>query len=100
MLLLAALLIVILVPLVSGVITQIVGYAGDLFAALRDLIDGGGQNYVVQLGAIISFLLFMLILKFIVGFQNWRDVLWVSLVGLFLLYCLYSAIPEVASFGF
>ncbi len=96
MLLLSSLIMVIIISLITGVIVQILGYAGDGMAQLRNLLDpnNGGRNYVTNMAPIINFLLFILILHFFVK-MNWNNTIWVALIGIFLLYLLYSAIPEL-----
>lgn len=96
MLLLVALLTIVLIPLLVGVIMYLLGFVGEAVVWLRNLVDpnDGGQNYVTELGAIFGFLLFYFLLHFMVR-MDWRDTLWVSLIGLFLLYLLYSLVPEI-----
>ncbi len=98
MLLLVALIMVVLIPLLSGVIGIIISWPGQAMVWLRDLIDGGGHNYVTALVPIIIFLLFLLILKFLAG-MDWKDTTWVALIALFLLYLLYSLVPELDFLG-
>ena len=96
LLLLSALLIVLLVPVVTSAIMYVLNFAGEGMASLRNLIDpnNGGSNQVGLLGPVIGFLLFILILHFLVN-MNWNHTIWVSLIGIFLLYLVYSAIPEL-----
>ena len=97
-LLLVALLMVVLIPLVSGVVAIIVGWQGEAMVWIRSLIDNGGHNYTTALVPIIIFLLFLLILKFLAG-MDWKDTTWVALIALFLLYMLYSLLPELDFLG-
>ncbi|MCF2139145.1 MAG: hypothetical protein K9W44_03740 [Candidatus Lokiarchaeota archaeon] len=98
-LLIAAIILVILVPLVGSGAGFILGLLGDLFSSLRNLITPGqGRNYVVQLVPIVVFFVFMVILKFIAG-MDWRDATWISFISLLLLYCLYSLVPELDFMG-
>jgi hypothetical protein len=94
MLLITAILMVLLTPIVTGVIVNIISLPGDLMVMLRDLIDGGGQNYMGGFAPILAFLIFLIILKFLVG-MDWKDTIWVGLIGIFLLYLLYSLLPEL-----
>ena len=94
MLLLSALIMVILLVLVGGLISTILGWIGWPFTEIRNAIDGGGQNMVPQIAVLIVFLLFMVILRFMTK-MNWEHTTWVSLIALILLYCVYSAIPEL-----
>jgi hypothetical protein len=98
-LLIAAIILVLVVPLITGVIGTILNAVGGLFAGIRNLIDGQGSNYVGALVPIINFLLFMVVLKFICGMDRWDHVLWISLIALFFLFILYSLIPELVQFG-
>lgn len=98
MLLIAAIILVLVVPLIAGVINTVLTAIGSLFDGLRDLIDGQGQNFVANLGVIVSFLLFLAILKYLCSME-WDRALWISLLGLFFLYCLYSVFPELTTFG-
>lgn len=92
--LIAALLIVLILPTVAGFINSGLNIIGEFVASLRDLIDGGGHNHVSALGSIVSFLLFLIIFKFIVG-TDWKDTVWISLLGMLLLFILYSLLPEL-----
>ena len=96
MLLLASLLIIIIVPIVTGAIITVLSYAGEGMRLLRNLLDpnNGGANYVPQLAPVIAFLLFILILHFMVK-MNWNNTIWVALIGIFFLYLIFSAIPEL-----
>lgn len=98
LLLVAALILVIVVPILAGLVAVVLNAIGNGIASLRNLIDGGGANMVGVLVSVISFLLFMIILRLIVGL-DWKDTTWVSLIGLFLLYCLYSFFPELILWG-
>ena len=98
MLLLVALIMVVLIPLVSGVVAVVVGWPGDAMVWIRSLLGGGGRNYTTALVPIIIFLLFLFILKFIGG-MDWKDTTWVALIALFLLYTLYSLLPELDFLG-
>ncbi|MHA1678830.1 MAG: hypothetical protein ACTSW3_08645 [Promethearchaeota archaeon] len=97
-LLIVALIMVVLIPLLSGVIAVIVGWPGAAMAWLRNLIDGGGRNYTTALVPIIVFLLFLLILKFLAG-MDWKDTTWIALIAMLLLYMLYSLVPELDFLG-
>ena len=98
MLLFVALIMVVIIPLVSGVVGIIVTWPGDAMVWLRELLGGGGHNYTTALVPIIIFLLFLLILKFLAG-MDWKDTTWVALIALFLLYMLYSLLPELDFLG-
>lgn len=98
MLLLTALLAVLLVPIVAGLIVSILDFVGQGAAWLRNVITPGvASSQVGQMTPIIAYLIFYFLLKFMVG-MDWKDTLWVSLIGIFLLYVLYSALPELTQF--
>ena len=98
MLLIVALIMVVLIPLVSGIVAIVVGWPGAAMVWIRSLIDDGGRNYTTALVPIIIFLLFLFILKFIAG-MDWKDTTWIALIALFLLYMLYSLLPELDFLG-
>jgi len=104
MLLLTALLMVVLVPIITSAIVTVLGWAGDLMVNIRTFfntllsISGDGHNYVTGLASVISFLIFMIFLKFLVG-MDWKDTTWVALIGIFLLYVFYSLVPELIFMG-
>lgn len=97
-LLIAAVVLVIVIPLVGSGAGFVLGLIGDAFASLRDLIAPSGRNYVVQLVPIVVFFVFLVILKFLAG-MDWRDATWISFISLLLLYCLYSLVPELDFMG-
>ncbi len=97
-LLLSALLLVVLVPIVTDGIMFVLSLVGELMQDIRDIFGTPGPNYVGLLAPIISFLLFLVILKLLVG-MDWKDALWVGLIGIFLLYLLYTLLPELDVWG-
>ncbi len=101
MLLIAALLTVVLVPLVAEAIMYVLNFAGEGMRLLRNLVDpnNGGSNYIGNLAPIIAFLIFYFLLRILVR-MDWKDTLWVSLIGIFLLFMLYSLVPELDFRGF
>ena len=84
-LLLVALIMVVLIPLVSGVIATVISWPGEGLLYLRNLIidPDVNRNYATALVPIIIFLIFLLILKFLVG-VDWRDAAWIALSALVL----------------
>jgi len=98
MLLLTALLMVVLAPIITSALVSVLVWVGGLMVDLRGLLGGGGHNYVTGLAPIISFLIFMILLKFLVG-MDWKDTTWVALIGIFLLYVFYSLVPELIFMG-
>jgi hypothetical protein len=97
-LLITALIAVLLLPIVSSGAGWLLNGLGGLLVDLRDLIAPSGRNYLGQLVTIIVFLVFMIILK-VVASMEWKDTVWIALIGLFLLYMLYSIFPELDFIG-
>jgi hypothetical protein len=97
MILLLAFLTVLILPIVLGAVSLVLGAIGDVIAGLRNLIDGGGQNYLIQLVIIIGFLLLLVMTKFLVDLP-WDNAVWVTLLTLFVLYILFSLLPELYTF--
>ena len=92
--LLLAFIAVVVLPIILGFIALILGTLGNLLASLRSLIDGGGQNFLVQLVPIIGFIILLALIKFFIDL-TWESSLWVSLLTLFVLYIIYTLIPEL-----
>ncbi|NIQ07754.1 MAG: hypothetical protein GWO20_19170 [Candidatus Korarchaeota archaeon] len=90
----SALIIVIILPLVAEGIGEILTIIGEIIVEGRNAIAPSGSNYLVRIVPVISFLVFLAILKFITNME-WRNSLWISLLGIILLYCLYSFFPEL-----
>ncbi|MHA1490120.1 MAG: hypothetical protein ACTSRI_10750 [Promethearchaeota archaeon] len=97
MILLLAFIAVLILPIVVGAIGMVLGAIGGLLGGLRSLIDGGGANYLTNLVPIIFFLLLLLLTKYLVDI-TWESSLWISLLTLFILYVIYSLIPELYTF--
>lgn len=95
---LLALIAILILPPVLGAIGTVLGAIGDLFASIRNAIDGGGANYVILLVPIIGFLILLVLAKFFIDI-TWETSVWISLLSLFLLYILLSLIPELDFFG-
>lgn len=91
---LSALIIVILLPILGEFIGMVLQTIGDIIVDARNLITPSGVNYVVGLVPVINFLIFLAIMSYF-GDMSWKQSLWVSLLGVFLLYCLYSFFPEL-----
>ena len=97
-LLLSSLIIVVVVALIVGLIGGVLEASGGAVASIRNAIDGGGANFLGGLVPIISFLLIMVVLHFLVG-MDWEKTTWIALIALFLLYLLFSLLPELAFVG-
>ncbi|TXT58990.1 MAG: conserved membrane protein of unknown function [Promethearchaeota archaeon] len=97
MILLLAFITVLIIPIVLGAVSLVLGAIGDVIAGLRNLIDGGGQNYVVRLAIIIGFLILLILTKYLVDLP-WDNAVWVTLLVLFVLYIMFSLLPELYTF--
>lgn len=93
-LLLTAFIIVIILPIIADGVAFILNAIGVGIAEARTAINPSGSNYLINLVPVINFLVFLTLLKFIAD-MAWKKALWVSLLGIFLLYCLYSFFPEL-----
>lgn len=97
MILLLAFIAVLLLPIIVNAVMLVLNTIGGAVAALRDLLDGGGTNFLNQFGPIIFFLLLLALTKWLLD-VTWEHALWISLLTLFILYIIYSLIPELYSF--
>jgi len=88
---------VLALPIIVDAIMTVLNLLGDGLATLRSAIDGGGHNYLGNFGPIIFFLLLLALTKFLLSI-SWEHALWVSLLTLFILYIIYSLIPELYTF--
>jgi len=98
MIFLLALIVILILPPVLGAVGSVLGAIGDVFANIRNAIDGGGANYLTQLVPIIGFLILLVLTKFFIDIK-WETSVWISLLTLFMLYILLSLIPELDFFG-
>ena len=86
---------VLVIPIIVNAIMYVLIIIGDGIAAIRNAIDpGGGQNFLVNFGPIIFFLLLLVLTKFLLD-VTWDHSLWISLLTLFILYIIYSLVPEL-----
>jgi len=97
LILILAFIAVLVLPIIVGAIMMVLDLLGGGLATLRSLIDGGGHNYLLNFGPIIFFLLLLALTKFLLSI-SWEHALWVSLLTLFILYIIYSLIPELYQF--
>lgn len=88
---------VLALPIIVGAIMTVLNLLGDGLATLRSAIGGDGHNYLGNFGPIIFFLLLLALTKFLLSI-SWEHALWVSLLTLFILYIIYSLIPELYTF--
>ncbi len=97
LIILLAFVIVLLLPIILNAVGLVLGAIGDALASIRDAIDGGGQNFLVRLVPVIGFLILLVLVKFLLDLP-WDNSLWISLLLLFILYVIYSLIPELYTF--
>ncbi|NHJ20258.1 MAG: hypothetical protein EAX91_04880 [Candidatus Lokiarchaeota archaeon] len=98
LILLLAFIAVLVLPIIVGAIMWVLNLLGEGLAALRNAIEpGAGHNYLQLFAPIIFFLLLLALTKFLLGI-SWEHALWVSLLTLFILYIIYSLIPELYGF--
>ena len=97
MIIILALIIVLFLPVVLNAIGMVLSAIGDALAGIRDAIDGGGQNFLVFLVPVFGFLILLVLVKFLIDLP-WDNSVWVSLLLLFLLYILFSLVPELYTF--
>ena len=97
LIILLAFIIVLLLPIILNAVGIVLGAIGDALASVRDAIDGGGQNFLVRLVPVIGFLILLVLVKFLLDLP-WDNSVWISLLLLFILYVIYSLIPELYTF--
>ncbi|MHA1782507.1 MAG: hypothetical protein ACTSUL_03670, partial [Promethearchaeota archaeon] len=69
---------------------------GQLLALIR--FDGGGNpGALLALVPIIGFLIVLVLTKYLIDLP-WDNSVWISLFTLFILYILFTVIPELNSF--
>ncbi|MFX1501137.1 MAG: hypothetical protein ACFFDH_09270 [Promethearchaeota archaeon] len=97
MIIILAIIVVLLLPVILNAIGIVLTAIGDALASLRNAIDGGGQNFLINLVPVCGFLILLVLVKFFIDIP-WDHSVWVSLLILFLLYILYSLAPELYTF--
>ncbi|MFW9952276.1 MAG: hypothetical protein ACFFKA_19320 [Candidatus Thorarchaeota archaeon] len=97
LILLLAFVSVLLLPIIVNAVMYVLNFIGIALASLRDALDGGGENFLVYFGPIIFFLLLLALTKWFVDI-SWEHALWVSLLTLFIVYIIYSLVPELYNF--
>ncbi|TFG03846.1 MAG: hypothetical protein EU542_00540 [Promethearchaeota archaeon] len=90
LIILLAFICVLIIPIVLGAINQVLGTIGSLIAF-------SGSNYLTNLTPIIGFLIILILVKFFIDI-SWDHAVWISLLTLFLLFLLYTMIPELYNF--
>ncbi len=101
MILILAFLIVLVLPIVLNAVTGVLDAIGGALEETRDAIDdptnGGGHNYLILLAPVIGFLILLVLVKFLIDIP-WDNAVWVALLILFVLYVLFTLIPELYTF--
>ena len=85
---------VLVIPIVVNAIMYVLNIIGNGIAAIRTAISPSGVNFLSNFGPIIFFLLLLVITKFLLD-VTWEHALWISLLTLFILYIIYSLVPEL-----
>ena len=81
---------VLIIPIILQAIDSVLG-------AIGDVIDFSGQNHLPRLTPIIGFLIILILVKFLIDIA-WDQAVWISLLTLFILFLLYTMIPELYNF--
>ena len=81
---------VLILPIILGAIDGVLGTIGNLIAF-------SGSNHLPRLTPIIGFLIILILTKFFVDI-SWDQAVWISLFTLFVLFLLYTMIPELYNF--
>jgi len=90
----AAFLGVLIVPLLAQGAAIVFGAIGDLMAAWQHPLGIAPRNYLMILVPVIAYLLFWVICKFLID-TTWEKSGWVALVGILLLYLIYTIFPMI-----
>ena len=94
MIILEAFIAVFILPIILGAVSTVLSVIGNIPMAIRDALDGGGANYLIMLVPIVGFLILLALTKFLIDI-SWESALWISLILLFILYIIYSIVPEL-----
>lgn len=96
MIFLLALVMVLLIPLLEGLLSLVLGWIDGVvgWPASQLSFLGSGGGYLLALVGIIVFLVFMVFVKMFIN-ETWSNSVWIALLSLFLLYLLYTLIPAL-----
>jgi len=94
MIILEAFIAVFILPIILGAVSTVLSVIGNIPMAIRDALDGGGVNQLLALVPIVGFLILLALTKFLIDI-SWESALWISLILLFILYIIYSIVPEL-----
>ncbi len=92
MIFLLAIIIVILLPILLNAIGTVLDAIGSPIAEIRDT-----PNYLMQLVIIFGFLLILVCTKYLIDL-DWSSALWISLLAIFILYIIFTLVPELYTF--
>ena len=93
MIILLALIIVFLLPIILNAVGEVLSRIGQ---PLADIMDPP-NNYLTNLVPIIGFLLILVLAKLFISL-DWESALWVSLLALFILYIIFTIVPDLYDF--
>lgn len=88
--LLLAFICVLIIPIILSAIDAVLGTIGNAIAF-------SGQNHLPRLTPIIGFLIILILVKFLIDIA-WDKAVWISLLTLFILFLLYTMVPELYNF--
>ena len=88
--LLLAFICVLIIPIILSAIDSVLGAIGSVIAF-------SGQNHLPNLTPIIGFLIILILVKFLIDI-SWDKAVWISLLTLFILFLLYTMVPELYNF--
>ncbi|KKN16619.1 hypothetical protein LCGC14_0974110 [marine sediment metagenome] len=94
---LLAFIIVLILPVVLNAIGMVLNAIGNALAEARNALDNGGVNHVGDLVPVIGFLILLVLVKFLIDIP-WDKSVWIALLVLFILYIMYSLLPELYTF--
>jgi len=98
MILFVAFITVLILPVVSGALGQVLLAIGNILVEIRNAITPSGVNYLEALVPIIYFLMLLALIKFLID-TRWESALWISLLTLFIMYIIYTLVPELYNIG-
>jgi hypothetical protein len=89
----AALIAILIIPLVAGAIGQVLTAIGSI----PESFPWSGHNFMGLLVPVVQFLLFLILIKLLMS-EDWGHATWITLIAMFLLYFLYSCLPILYEF--
>ncbi|MFX1376866.1 MAG: hypothetical protein ACFFA0_13745 [Promethearchaeota archaeon] len=93
LIILLAFLIVLVLPIVANAVSEVLDAIGGPLAEIRD----PEINYLLLLSPVIGFLMLLLLTKYLIDLP-WDKAVWISLLTLFIMYILFTIIPELYTF--